>query len=262
MGSARYRPLDTSKDEIRLLSVLHDEISNGVQCTLRHFPLLSSPPYVALSYAWNEPSTRDGVLPSKDIVLVDNRDTLVTTNLALALRTLRLETACIWVDALCIDQSNTIERSAQVAIMRKIYECAKKVVVWLGPEKGDSTLALDFIELVAEQATNPYFATWLMKTAKDGMHQREWTAFRNLFEREWWTRTWAVQEFILGKEVDFVCSQRIMAAKKLEQALVQAYHYGLSLSKLLHDRYALSFNTATLRNLIMLMSCRKWRGTW
>jgi hypothetical protein len=259
MGAARYRPLDTSTDEIRLLYVLHDETSNAVQCALRHFPLLSSPPYVALSYAWREPSTRDGAPPSKETVLVDNQDALVTTNLALALRTLRVETVCIWVDALCIDQSNTVERSAQVAIMRKIYERAKKVIVWLGPEKGDSTLALDFIELIAEQATNPYFATWLMRTAKDGMHQREWTAFRNLFERGWWTRTWAVQEFILGKEVDFVCGQRIMAAKKLEQALGHAYHYGLSLSKLLHDRHAISFNTVTLRNIIMLMSCRKWR---
>jgi hypothetical protein len=258
MGAPRYRPLDASRDEIRLLSVVHDDTSNAVRCTLQYFPLLSSPPYVALSYAWREPSTREGETLSKETVLVDDRHCSVTMNLALALRTLRVETLCIWVDALCIDQSNTAERSAQVAIMRKIYEHAKKVVVWLGPEKGESTLALDFIELIAEQATKPHFLAWLMNTAKGGLHEPEWTAFRNLFERGWWTRTWAVQEFILGKEVDFVCGQRIMAAKKLEQALGQAYHYGLSLSKLLRDRHAICFNTRTLRNIITLMSCRNW----
>ena len=259
MGASQYQPLEITRDEIRLLSVVYDVTLDVVRCTLRHFPLLSSPPYLALSYAWREPNTKDGEAPSKETVLVDERNAPVTTNLASALRTLRVETMYIWVDALCIDQSNIVERSAQVAIMRKIYERADKVIVWLGPEKGDSTLALDFIELVAEHAAMPGLPEWLMNTVKGGMHLREWRAFQNLFERGWWTRTWAVQEFVLGKDVDLVCGQRILAAKKLEQALVQGYHYGLSLSKLLRDHHGIDFNSITLRNVITLISYRKWR---
>lgn len=259
MGALQYRPLDTSKDEIRLLSVFHDENSKTFRCTLQHFSLSSTPPYVALSYAWREPSTKDGEAPRKDAVVVDDRDALVTTNLALALRTLRIETEYLWVDALCIDQSNTSERSSQVAIMRKIYERAKKVIVWLGTEKADGILALDFIDLMAQEAAKPSFPEWLMKIAKDSMHLREWTAFQKLLDRGWWTRTWAVQEFILGKEVDFICGQRILPAKKLEQALGTAYHFGLSLSKVLHDQHALAFNTATARNIIAMMTCRTRR---
>ena len=214
---------------------MHDGTSNAVRYSLQYFSLSSSPPYAAFSYAWLEPSPRDGEAPSKETVLVDDRDFVVTTNLVLALKALQVETECIWVDALCIDQSNNGERSTQVSIMRMIYGRAEKVIVWLGPENSDSTLALDFIELVAEQTGKPTFPAWLMDTAKGCLHWREWAAFQKIFERGWWTRTWAVQEFVLGKKVDFVSGQRIMAAKKLEQSLDEAYHYGLSLSKLLLD---------------------------
>jgi hypothetical protein len=259
MAAPQYRPLDTSKDEIRLLFVFHNENSKTFRCTLKYFPLSSTPPYVALSYAWCEPSAKDGEAPRRDAVIVDDRDALVTINLALALRTLRVETECLWVDALCIDQSNISERSSQVAIMQKIYERAKKVIVWLGTEKADSNLALDFIDLMAQEAAKPSLPEWLMETANGSMRLREWTAFQKLFDRAWWTRTWAVQEFVLGKEVDFVCGQRIMPSKKLGQAIGSVYHYGLSLSKLLHDQHGIAFNASTPRNMIALIACRTWR---
>ena len=49
-----------------------------------------------------------------------------------------------------------------------------------------------------------------------------------------------------------------MAAEKLEKALEHAYHYGLSLNKLLRDRHAISLHTVTLRNIMTLISCRRW----
>ena len=259
MEASLYRPLDVNTKEIRLLSVVRDGVSGAVQCGLQYFPLLFCPAYVAPSYAWREPSRRDRSASSKEMVLVDGQDFLATNNLALALKTLRVETAFIWADAVCIDQINTSERSVQVSIMRMTYERAQKVVAWLGPEKDESTVALDFIELVAEQSAKPDFPIWMMNTVESKLHVRGWTAFQTLFERSWWTRTWALQEFVLGKNVDFVCGQRTMAAEKLEKALGQVYYYGLSLSKLLRDRHAISLHTETLRNIMTLISCRRWR---
>jgi hypothetical protein len=237
MEALRYRPLNTSIKEIRLLSIIHNGDKNAAQCSIEHHPLLSSPPYVALSYAWREPSTGEGEVPSQGTTLVDGQDFLVTANLALALRTLRLEEVCIWIDALCIDQGNNAERGTQVSIMHMIYERAKKVIVWLGPERDDSTLAIDFLELVAKQSAKGDFLAWLMKAVEESLYHREWIAVQKLFERAWWTRTWAVQEFVLGKEVDFVCGQKILVSERLEQVLGQIHHYGLSLSKILHDRH-------------------------
>ena len=189
MEASLYRPLDVDTNEIRLLSIVRNGISGAVQCGLQYLPLLASPAYVAFSYARRKPSLREGSGSSKEIVLVDGQDLLVTTNLALALKTLRVETAFIWVDELRIDQSNTPERSAQVSIMRMIYERAQKVVVCLGLEKDESTVAPDLIELVAGQSAKPDFPIWLMNTIKSKLHVRGWTAFQTLFERGWWICT-------------------------------------------------------------------------
>ncbi len=43
----------------------------------------------------------------------------------------------IWVDALCIDQSNKIEKKAQVARMHEVYTQADNVCIWLGVSSFD-----------------------------------------------------------------------------------------------------------------------------
>lgn len=44
----------------------------------------------------------------------------------------------LWVDALCIDQSNVRERSAQVGKMGHIFKKATSVLVWIGKPKQDA----------------------------------------------------------------------------------------------------------------------------
>jgi hypothetical protein len=38
----------------------------------------------------------------------------------------------LWIDALCINQDDDYERSAQVAIMGRIYQTARRVISWIG----------------------------------------------------------------------------------------------------------------------------------
>lgn len=52
-----------------------------------------------------------------------------------ALRRLRgIGDLALWIDGICIDQTSTAERSAQVALIRDIYKQAVEVVVWFGEE--------------------------------------------------------------------------------------------------------------------------------
>jgi hypothetical protein len=87
--------------------------------------------YVALSYTWGDASvTRE--------IFVDDIPVSVTVNLYAALLQLRDHSRVrqgfrIWVDALCINQADLVERAVQVARMKEIYERAWHVVVWLGP---------------------------------------------------------------------------------------------------------------------------------
>ena len=45
----------------------------------------------------------------------------------------------LWIDALYINQDETVERNHQVALMRDIYKKAARAIVWIGPEGVDTT---------------------------------------------------------------------------------------------------------------------------
>lgn len=55
----------------------------------------------------------------------------------------------LWVDAICISQQDTAERSQQVQLMRRIYGSSDAVIAWLGPDDGDSAFAT--IKILAEE---------------------------------------------------------------------------------------------------------------
>jgi hypothetical protein len=54
----------------------------------------------------------------------------------------RRRTLLLWVDSICIDQSNLEERNSQVALMCRVYTQAESVVIWLGEEDESSTEAV------------------------------------------------------------------------------------------------------------------------
>ncbi|KAM0421173.1 hypothetical protein ACHAPT_011065 [Fusarium lateritium] len=85
--------------------------------------------YKALSYAW-------GLKSRSNPPHIQMQDTLlpITVNLECALRHLRRpdETLVLWVDAVCINQADVNERTAQVSRMGDVYSEATEVIVFLG----------------------------------------------------------------------------------------------------------------------------------
>lgn len=80
----------------------------------------------------------------------------VTKNLYNALKELR-EThgsTFLWIDAICIDQSNSQERASQVCMMQEIYTRAKSVVVWLGENTSKVSAAMTVMSTIAERFHN------------------------------------------------------------------------------------------------------------
>ncbi|KAH9220635.1 heterokaryon incompatibility protein-domain-containing protein, partial [Leptodontidium sp. 2 PMI_412] len=43
----------------------------------------------------------------------------------------------VWIDAVCIDQSNSDEKGIQVALISEIYSRASQAIVWLGSDTSD-----------------------------------------------------------------------------------------------------------------------------
>jgi hypothetical protein len=51
-----YLPLNTDRNEIRLLTLLPGDESTMVRCSLEHVSLINPPEYRALSYCWGDPA--------------------------------------------------------------------------------------------------------------------------------------------------------------------------------------------------------------
>jgi len=178
MPKYTYQPLDKPASEFRLLQISKDPLTHQPQCTLQKYSLTDCPAYTALSYTWGEPTPTHSVA-------VDRSDLEVRQNLFDFLNAYITEAWGIdnttrpvfyWIDQICINQEDLVERSDQVHIMSKIYKQAKIVLGWLGS---------DPIMIKA--------ARWLHDRERD----RVW-AFHTLLAHPYFTRTWIVQEIALS----------------------------------------------------------------
>lgn len=112
--------------------------------------------FEALSYVCEESKNQmiAYVLP-ETTAATGQRTVAIRSNLDQALRHLRDErsTRLLWVDQICINQGDNTEKGHQIASMSKIYETASRVVVWLGPESANSSLAMATLEQLGKQVS-------------------------------------------------------------------------------------------------------------
>jgi len=192
-----YRPLQPG--EIRLLHIKPGSAGPLIQLSLVHVNLNDRPEYEALSYTWGESSN-----PST-IVADETGHTLeITRNCEAALRVLRKDKQerVLWIDAICIDQSNDEERSRQVLRMPDIYRQAKQVVVFLGEASDDSELVLNFIEddLAPPAGEN-------RPSIGEPLHR----AVDKFLERAYFERVWIIQEILFARDVTVILGDRAAA---------------------------------------------------
>ncbi|MCJ1391346.1 hypothetical protein MMC18_004209 [Xylographa bjoerkii] len=212
-----YQPLVTATNEIRLIQVLPETKHGLIHCQLEHFPLDEAPPYIALSYTWENPipGREAGGTRGKSIRV--NRATLrIGTNLASALQYLRRHHPLeyVWGDAICIDQKNHQERGQQVLRMARIYETAVKTIAWLGPEGNDSSVAFDLIRSLAREyhvsKSESEVVSFVQSALTKETHAIAWKALEHLLKRKWWTRMWIVQEMVVSRNVDLACGDQLI----------------------------------------------------
>lgn len=155
--------------------------------------LCVKPPYEALSYVWGTPSA----LRSRLKVLCGDSFIEVTPNLRVALSYLRLHgnSRYLWVDAICINQIDVQERNHQVGLMRKIYSCAKRVMIWLGSGKRIE----DAICRLGGHQPNHIFADLAAPFTTIGQFGLEMSVER-LINLPWFERVWVIQEAVFAKE--------------------------------------------------------------
>ncbi|KAJ9604474.1 hypothetical protein H2200_011310 [Cladophialophora chaetospira] len=202
------------------------------------------PLYEALSYAW-------GSTESPALVTVGETGSAVfpvTRNLAIALLNLRYRDRprTMWIDAICVNQMDLVERSHQVQLMGDIYKSATRVIAWVGPETDDSSDALNLMELIGTNVE----VDWHAKTSKPAnsseesafwgnlthferppLDENQCSAIRALLLRPYFRRLWIQQEIRLaGNNVIIVCGTAHLSWKVFGNAIfIFLYRFQLDL---------------------------------
>lgn len=217
-----YRTLRSGSDEIRLVTIKPaSKLSEEVHCNIESVRLSTSPEYQALSYAWGDASITEEIN-------VDGTVFRVTTNLASALRRLRLwkEGIRFWIDAICINQTSVFEKNHQIPLMGRIYSQAEGVIMWLGEEENNSSLAIAFLNrwhdgIFAAQNNVPgRFGTRPLEAAisfiEDPIDEQSIQAVNFLLMRSYWSRIWIIQEIVLAKTRLVLCGAQSIEFDKFE----------------------------------------------
>ncbi|KAM7219902.1 Heterokaryon incompatibility protein (HET) domain containing protein [Rhypophila decipiens] len=183
-------------DKIRLLEPVLDACEDVLEFRTHNYKRVQAPPYTALSYTWSKEDKNCEILLDYLVFKVTRDLKNCLEHLTRDAKRARRHTDSkkntnrrarsdplfipkwthIWVDSICINQEDEDEKNMQVSRMDRTYSEAQQVSVWLG----------------------------------GGTHSQpsEWCdhdVLKSLLLHRYWTRTWVIQEFLLGKDITIHC---------------------------------------------------------
>lgn len=225
MSNDLYRPLTQAEKVIRLVRIRPGRFDEPIECEMFEVSLGSLPDFEALSYVWGAP-----VFPHQ--IRINQRMVSITQNLMSALAHLRHEKIdrTMWIDALCINQKDTIERNHQVVHMGSIYSSALQVVVWLGEGSiinVNLVLGNEQYELIHPEDTS---GSPLQMTI-NGIDETDvvlLSDITNLLEDPWWYRTWTLQEAVLAQRLTFMRGHRSLSETAIRHLQSRSWRESLT----------------------------------
>jgi hypothetical protein len=166
--------------------------------------------YTASSYVWGDHSQRGQIGLGGEVVDI-------TASLDAALRNIRniSRPHCIWVDALCMDQSHMVERGRQVAMMGQIYSMASNTVIYMRPLNPECATVLETVTPMLSKMSG-YWVEISINVDNNDIQLDQHAemedepcidaaaavrlAESDLLARPWFIRVWVYQELTLSKD--------------------------------------------------------------
>ena len=212
-NSLLYQPL-VEAEEIRVLEIHPAPSHSDIECTLRHcyidFEYSSTTKliptshalsrdraplwYTALSYSWGLPQYTS-------VIKCNGFEKRITPNLEAAIRYLRNNTATVivWIDQICINQDDIVEKARQVQLMGSIYKRAFSTIIWLG--ETSAQIGIELLQRVHEEwkfSTHEVSVEQLKAFRLPNSRSEAWQHLCDLFCRPWFRRLWIIQEVVLS----------------------------------------------------------------
>lgn len=230
----KYTRLPDKEAHIRLLEILPPCANRpkDIELRMRTFSLKLAEPmrYVAMSYAWGNDSIRH-------LILVNGWPLFVRTNIFRCLRHLRKRPALycrryIWIDSICINQSDHIEKGQQVAMMDRIFGKASFTLIWLSSASSE-----EFLKGKNVGGLNHAALPTILRALKDG----------------YWWRLWIVQEVLLSKLAYIVFGSQKILLGTIENVITEGLFDSKdnSLGRDLNDTYHYALFEPLVRTSLM-----------
>lgn len=226
--SGLYEPLQP--DQVRLLR-LNPDMEDPETGTLLVVDLNQAPPYYALSHSWEVES-------ESVMIQLNGRHVDVGAKLAAGIQRFRElsrdssdldvevsrlsanesklspPVSHVWIDNLCIDQEDILERSSQVAMTGEIYKRSTRTLIWIEPDSQSHATVWQLFDRIYDvlRAENPgvedpsdispaaYSETFHASSGLPAWDDDQWEHLRRLMEIPWFSRIWAIQDVVLSRQ--------------------------------------------------------------
>jgi hypothetical protein len=180
----------------------------------------------------------------------------------------------VWIDAVCINQADPFEKTAQISLMGDIYSNASFVLAWLGNASPhldtvvwmndcffpslmkcrhpDASLEAFFEYITKCNPTDPAF--WLAHT---GLQPKErdwltcWDVFLRFFQKtRWFRRCWILQEFCLARDCLCICGTTVFNPNFMLLSYLRTLILGIEYAKRITYNLEPTLRLFELRRLI------------
>jgi hypothetical protein len=186
----RYRYTAIDIHRIRLLRYAPDSTQDRISLQIEAFDRRTEPQYAAMSYV-------NGIQHPQRTISLNGCDFDIGPNLHNALLFMRSGlSGWFWIDAICINQPNVVERNEQVSEMTKTYANAAFVASWVGLCDEDLRLAFTLDVRTTRLLDLP-------RTEQERLH----ASLTRLADLQYWKRIWIQQEVLLNPTVILFCGQ-------------------------------------------------------
>lgn len=185
----QYKPL-LSKGDLRLLSISKSADDGQLYFQMTRQRMNDCPPYEAISYTWGSTERTEKIFHA-----FNGQVLYITENCASALRNVYTDSdRRLWIDAICINQDDIEERSAQVSMMADIFRNATRTLAYVGEsDEASQHLAMRM--------------TLRQKLGWDGNRdiytstKYEFRHVKAVARRPWFFRSWVIQEVLLSRNL-------------------------------------------------------------
>ena len=218
-----HEPFEGSRRQIRLLQMLP---TGGDDSSYLRFSIVTQllkqvSDFIAISYTWGDKSCQYPIQINNKRFLIYGNCHEVLTNTYRQWKQGKLQSHLVWIDSICIDQGNSMEKTAQVSFMGDIYARATQVLAYVGCHQDDSEFLIgkagevagfkypcDHDDFLCEECRLPW-ENWALSLGYEVV-TRLCRACETFGQRRYWTRVWIIQEIAKATSLWILCENNML----------------------------------------------------